>query len=763
MTGTVPLSAHSWRVVIADDNPDDRAELRRLLLQGSSRKYDFVEVETGTQTLRAVLSAPGGLPDCLVLDYFLPDFDAPALLAELRGPDGLVVCPVIVVTGREGSDLGSLALRAGANDFIGKLWLNAPSLTRAVENTVTRWKILRELEDSKTRLRLLAQAVPHAVWMTDGDGVTVYVNERWTGYFGGDSWSVHHRMDWALMLHPEDAPDALARLAQAMAEGMAFQLDCRLRRADGEYRWHVVNAVPIRESAAFITHWYGVNTDVHELRERDARLRLGLQASKIGLWTWEMATDAVTWTPEAYEIMGVAPDAFDGTGRAFFALVHERDRARVEATVKASIRDHAPYQAEFRIVRPSGEVLWVQNQGETAYDPSGTPLRMLGAVKDISQRMRADLALKAREREMRTLADNIPAVVARFDHQLRHVFINSAVEKLTGCAPANFLGKTNRELGMPAHLCDLWEGALRSVIESAEPKVIEFEYLSGGEPHFFSSCLVPELGPDGRVEFVLSVADDVTERKKNDAALRAALADAEDAIRSRDQLASLVSHDLKNPLNNLRLSIAVLEAASPGESRELLSKMTRQIHRMDGMVEELLDLAELQSGKRISLELNEVDLIEVVKSLVGEHQQLARRHRLELQASADSVIGQWDKRRIDRVVNNLLANAIKYSPGGGKVKIGVAKVEFGGEPAAELSVTDFGIGVPDEDQNRVFQWYSRGQNARDTQVTGHGIGLAGARDIVVQHGGTIKVKSVEGQGSTFTVILPLHPPAVSAN
>lgn len=463
----------------------------------------------------------------------------------------------------------------------------------------------------------------------------------------------------------------------------------------------------------------------------------------------------MTWTPEVYEIMGLARDAFDGTGSAFFSLVHEADRARVAATVEASMRENTPYRAEFRIVRPSGEVLWVQNQGDTTYGVNGEPLRMLGTVTDINQRKRADLALKAREREMRMLADNIPFIVARFDRELRHVFINTEVEKTTGHGSDDFLGKTNRELGMPAELCESWESALRAVIQTAQPKVLEFEFPCDSGQRSFSSRLVPEIGADQTVEFVLSVAEDVTDRKQNDLTLRAALVDAEDAIRARDRLASLVSHDLRNPLNNLRLALSILKSSPTAPSQELFTKMDRQVRRMDEMIEELLDLAQLQAGRAIALERNEVDLVALVRRIVIEHQQTAPRHRLQLRAETESVVGQWDHRRIDRVVNNLLSNAIKYSPSGGQVQIDIARTTVGDEPSAQLCIADTGIGIPPQDINRVFEWYSRGRNAGDEKFGGHGIGLAGARDIVVQHGGAITVASAEGEGSTFTVTLPL--------
>lgn len=631
-----------WRVVIIDDSPEDRSDLRRLLLQGSSRRYDFVEARTGEAGIRAILGAPGGPPDCVILDYHLPDFDAPEVLAELAGPDGDGVCPVVVVTGSGGPTVGRAVLRAGAQDFVGKAWMTAESLTRAVENAVERW----------------AMAV--------------------------------------------------------------------------------------------------------ELRVSNARLRLALEASKTGIWTWDLTADAVTWTPECYEIHGLAAGAFDGTSAGFFRLVHPDDRVRREATVRAAIEDHTPYHSEFRVIRPGGEVLWVENLGRASYDVSGRPLRMLGTITDISERKRAEKVIEVRERELQTLADNSPDIIARFDRELRHVFVNAAVEKATGRPPADFLGKTNRELGMPVDPCEQWDAAIQSVFRTGQPASVSVNFEAPDGRRHYDSRFVPEVGPDGEVDFVLAVTHDATARQNADDVVREALAQAQQAVRTRDELVSLVSHDLKSPLNAMELGITLLEDEVGADGREILKRMARQTQRMNKMIDELIDAALLHAGMPIGLVLRETDLVELTRAVVEEYREGAPDHRIEMRAAPESLVGTWDPKRIDRVVDNLLSNAVKYSPSGGRVQVELGQAHDGATTWAWLRITDEGIGIGANDKALVFQWYSRGDNARRTTIPGTGIGLAGARDIVEQHGGSISVESEESKGSTFTVRLPTEPPVASA-
>ena len=137
-------AAAPWHVVFIDDNEDDRAEMRRLLLRGSDRRYTFVEAETGSAGVALVL-AMSEFPDCVLLDYDLPDMDALEILAALASPDGLLICPVVVVTGGAGPEARRAVLGAGAQDYIGKEWLSPSGLTWVVENAVERLAMARQL------------------------------------------------------------------------------------------------------------------------------------------------------------------------------------------------------------------------------------------------------------------------------------------------------------------------------------------------------------------------------------------------------------------------------------------------------------------------------------------------------------------------------------------------------------------------------------------------------------------------------------------
>lgn len=166
------------------------------------------------------------------------------------------------------------------------------------------------------------------------------------------------------------------------------------------------------------------------------------------------------------------------------------------------------------------------------------------------------------------------------------------------------------------------------------------------------------------------------------------------------------------------------------------------------LLDDVMDTVRLQYGEPLELRVGSVDLVSLVREVLHEYPQSDPGHELILHAS-DSLIGQWDGQRLRRVVENLLSNAIKYSPEGQQV---IVRIELQ-DKTAQLSVQDFGLGIGAEDLPLLFEPFKRGRNAAG--IAGSGIGLLSVKRLVELHGGSVDVQSSPGEGSTFTVRLPL--------
>jgi signal transduction histidine kinase len=229
---------------------------------------------------------------------------------------------------------------------------------------------------------------------------------------------------------------------------------------------------------------------------------------------------------------------------------------------------------------------------------------------------------------------------------------------------------------------------------------------------------------------------------------------AREALAVRDELFALATHDLKGPLHIMALNAQVLRRQLPegtlnASQESRLEHIVRAAHRMGELIDHFL---EVTRGQAQQLRRERLDLRELVGSKVHALGASAR-HRLVLHEEGTDFTGSWDAQALERVLENLLGNAVKYSAPGTTVTVVLAA-----EPASEgggvrLEVSDEGIGIPAEDQPHVFERFRRGHNV-DPEVSGSGVGLASARRMVELHGGTIHVDSQEGRGTTFTVRLP---------
>src|SRR5712692_1605304 len=230
--------------------------------------------------------------------------------------------------------------------------------------------------------------------------------------------------------------------------------------------------------------------------------------------------------------------------------------------------------------------------------------------------------------------------------------------------------------------------------------------------------------------------------------------DLKRALHARDEFLAAASHDLRNPLSTIEAAAEVLERATGAGSlpQERLAMCASHIlsasRRMATLLDAFLDVSRLEAGRPLELNKQRCDLVPLVRQVVSECQQTTARHRIVLEMPGE-LIAEADPSRLQRVVGNLVGNAIRYSPDGGEINVKLDAHDAN----VVLTVLDRGIGIPSQDQQRVFERFQRGSNV-EGRIRGTGIGLAGARQIIEQHGGRISVKSQIGKGATFTVRFP---------
>jgi signal transduction histidine kinase len=233
------------------------------------------------------------------------------------------------------------------------------------------------------------------------------------------------------------------------------------------------------------------------------------------------------------------------------------------------------------------------------------------------------------------------------------------------------------------------------------------------------------------------------------------------ALQARDEFLSSAAHDLKNPLSSVVLTAQLmqrrlnnLERPRPQDIQAAFAAVEAAAGRMLGLINELLDAASIQSGVSLDLDRRPVDLYDLVLRVVAELQAVVPRHRLAVNGPDNPLICNCDATRVERVIRNLLDNAIKYSPAGGAVDVTIGTFEQDGRDWASIAIRDEGVGIPAGDLDLIFERFHRASNVRSL-IGGTGLGLSGAKRIIEAHGGRIHVESSPNQGSVFTIQLPL--------
>lgn len=440
-------------------------------------------------------------------------------------------------------------------------------------------------------------------------------------------------------------------------------------------------------------------------------------------------------------------DAFEpNQGKYWPDLWPTETRPLVEAALKAAMAGEVRSFEAFCPTAKGAPRWWDTVVFPVFVSGDSKPVRLLARSRDIT-----------RERETRSLLDavvqNIPvALLAKEVGSGRFVLINRAAEKIFGRSSDEIIGKTDHDF-FPPKEADVFRHADMDVFASGGVGVFEEEIRTGtGDRRHFRTKKIG-LRDEAGVGHIVALAEDVTESKTAAEALQDALVRAEAASRAKSDFLATMSHEIRTPLNGVLGMAQAMQAddLAPAQ-RERLKVIRRSGETLLSILNDILDLSRIEAGA-IDLDLADFDMEHLVRGAAAAFAPLAEQKGVSFVLAVDPeacATFSGDPTRIRRLLYNLFSNAVKFTDRG-RIEV---KVAYGGETLV-IQVADTGIGIPAEQLPTLFDKFIQGDASHTRRFGGSGLGLAICRGLAERMGGEVEVESVVGEGSTFTIRLPL--------
>lgn len=482
------------------------------------------------------------------------------------------------------------------------------------------------------------------------------------------------------------------------------------------------------------------------LAESEERLRLATSASEIAFWDVNVPDGSLIWQPGLRTMFGITTDEALSL-EDFFAGLHPDDREMVASAFAAACdpQRRALYNVEYRTVgRDDGLVRWVAAKGRGLFDDAGRCVRANGTAMEITSRKTSELAMEVALEASRT-------GTFHWNIQDNRLTWDDALDRLFGLRPGEAVRSLDQFIAL-VHPDDRAEVIRRCerCRDDGDDFDMEFRVVyPDGSVHWLYDRGRTFLDPAGRAKTMTGACVDITDYVRTREALK--LAD-----RQKDDFLATLAHELRNPLAPLRTGLYLLQNTRdglPGKANQMLGIMQRQLDHMVRLVDDLLDVARIQQGK-ILLRQDPLSLHAVLEqALEGVQAQLdAQGHELVWDGVDPALRVMGDPTRLVQVVGNLLNNAVKYTPRGGRVSL------RGGEAAEPgmvlIEVADTGAGIPPDMLEHVFQRFTQLQQHLGHAQGGLGVGLSVVKGLVEMHGGRVVAESAgPGAGSLFRVWL----------
>jgi PAS domain S-box-containing protein len=757
-----------WCVLLTD--VDERRRAEDALRERERELRLIVDTIPG---LIAVFSADGALESanpqlCAYFGMTLEELAQWQELGNTTHPDDRERAVATFLRATELGEPFDLEVRSPRADGV-YVWLHSRGVPlRNSSGQIVRWyNLLTDIDErkraeealrlSERNLQLIIDTIPALAWSALPDGSAEFFNRLYLDFVGRSADEMSG-WGWTASVHSDDLPDLAATWQRIMTSGSAGETEARLRRHDGDYRWFLLRANPLRDEFGTIVRWYGVNTDIEDRKRAEDALRvsernLQLTIDTIPTLVWAARADGSAEFLNQHYLDFVGLSAEEATNWNWVQAVHPDDMAGLTEAWQRQVNSEVAGDAEARLRRHDGEYRWFLFRANPLRNAEGKIIKWYGINTDIEDRKRAEMDLRRaydsfRDAQRLSHTGSFTADIVADEHiwsdeLYRICEFDPGTKITTGWA---------REIIHPEDVASFDAGFARSLDGADFDLTFRIVTRSGKVKHLHSIArMVDRLG--GRPLFVGAIQD-VTEAKSAEEALNRARSELAHVTRvtTLSTLTASIAHEVNQPLSgiitNAGTCLRMLDADPPNvdAARETAKRTIRDGHRAS---EVMARLRALFSKREFALEpLNLNDAIQEVIALSrGECQRSRIMIQVELEEDLPNVSG--DRVQLQQVILNLLRNALDAMVDvHDRQRQLLIRTERDGGDRVRVTVRDAGVGIGAQAMDKLFDAFYTTKN------DGMGIGLSISRSIIERHRGRLWAEPNDGPGATFRLSIP---------
>ena len=741
-------------VLHVDDNELDR-QLVRDALEHEAQNNQFIVTSASSRSEFETQLAMTEY-DIVLTDFNILGFEGLQVIDAVQAAQPAI--PVIVVTGTGSEEVAVEAMKRGAADYVIKNLHHIRRLPTAIQSALERQYLRQErlrseqaLRTSEERLRAFANALPDLAFIINEDGRYIQaLNAPNNLLYTSATYRIGKRVQDIL---PEAVAEKIMTavrrtISTATTQTVEYQLELSIGMISFEGRTSLMTtAVDGKTLVVYVAR------DVTDRKEAELKLtrernllRTLIDNIPDYIFVKDLAGRFIASNTAHAAAVQLSPrdiigKTADEVFQPDFVDKFHRDDATVTATRQALINE------ERLIPHMDGTPHWGLITKVPLITETGDMIGLVGISRDITDRKRAEEALRASEEHLRAVVDGTPVILFELDNNGVLTFLQGRGVSVFGGEPTTILGISVLEF-----------------FENAVPDIRElFQLALNGEETSSVMALgdvildvrySPLRDKQGNRTGIIGVATDITERLKTER-LKIELEKEHEVVALKERFIATASHDFRTPLTIIKMNVRLLEnyfiEMRVEQRHEKLEQINAQVDRMIQLLDDVLILSKANAGK-LDLKYEQVALKSFCTNIWQPFQQLAEQtHVMEFIYKGEKDTVSIDANLVHYILTNLLSNAVKYTPVGGFVRFEVTSDSID----LIFRISDNGIGIPMQDISRLFEPFHRAVNTKG--ISGTGLGLSIVKSYVEAHHGRIEFISQEGQGTTFTVYIPSDP------